>query len=145
MAKKERSKRLEGIGGWLILFIIYLLILIIRQPIEVVRFFINDYNHLPNWIVNYSLVNNALLAIGTLLMIISLIFIFMKSKKAIKFNIFLFSFLAIVVLVENIWYFVLVPLEISKNLFSLIFNLIIDGLVISYFLKSKRVKNTLVK
>lgn len=135
----------DGINGWLLLIVIYLFILVVKQPIAIVNFFINDYNRLPDWIVTYSLVNVTQLALGTILIILSLIFIFKKSKMTISFILFLFSFFALTVIGLNVWYFSLVPNAISKNISDLIINLLIDVLVIGYFLKSKRVKNTFKK
>lgn len=143
MPKSIVKKTKEGINGWLILFILYLIILIIKQPISAIKS-IKSFSSLPTWIMTYTWINNALLFFGSILFIISLILIFKKSHIVIKYNIYLFIFLAIAVFGLNVWFFILIPQSITKNVLPLLINLITDALIISYFFKSKRAKNTFV-
>lgn len=133
MARKEVKP--NGLGGWFILIIVYLVIIIAKHII-----YLTTQSNL--FATTYTLANSLLLLLVAILMLFSLILIFRKSKLTIKFNIYSFVFFAVAVSIMNIWYYLITYRFAIKDWVT---NLIIDLVIIIYFYKSKRVKNTFIK
>lgn len=140
------EKKLNGIGGWLILITLMFIFSAIANTYLLIQKIILLFNN-PSLGIYISAI---LSGIYCVLIWLSIIFIFMKKKIAIK----LFIYVIVAGTIFIFWYFLISQLIYSSlnfmeilqnNLIIILFNLIINILVVIYLLKSKRVKTTLTK
>lgn len=110
------SKKLKGIGGWLLFYVVLSIIGIV----------------ITLSIFSYSL--SLLALIYLVLSIWAIWLIFLKKKLAIRVN--------IILMIIGIF---VIPFFYYEGIFSFLFSLILTIVFIAYFIKSERVKNTLVK
>ena len=142
LKKEENNKRLEGIGGWLLFFIIILILGSVAFLISVFRnlFLLADPSLrilIANPVLNVlSIIFASILII---LAIISLVFIFKKKKKAINWVTIALIF---DIFHSIVWYYFL--MDFNMWIFAAIFDTTFDIIFLCYFRKSQRVKNTLV-
>ncbi|MBI2629095.1 DUF2569 family protein [Candidatus Pacearchaeota archaeon] len=124
--KKNNSKNLKGISGWLLFFVIILIFELLYLLIETILFYQQT---------NYLKIIDTI--ISSILLLVSLVFIFKNSRFAPKLTIatFWISFLTGILFDF-----------LSKNInVALYFFAFIESIILTiYFLKSKRVKNTFV-
>lgn len=141
---KKRNKGPKGIGGWLLV----ILISCILSAISNLPVLIQKIVALAAQFRIGVLISAALLLIYEIFIWMTISGIFKKKKLAIKW--YLYSFIAGALFV--IWYylvswFIYYPdktMQIIQNFIIVFVNIIITFLILKYFLKSKRVKNTLV-
>jgi len=128
--KKKKTEKLEGLGGWLILPIIGLFITI---PVLLYDLLSTNATYEFNFYIGLlSFIDIILLGWA----IIALILIFNKKKSAPKVIIY---FYIINIIIQGV-------LASMINEYTYFIRATIIGIIwISYFLKSKRVKNTFVK
>jgi hypothetical protein len=140
--------KLKGISGWLAVIVILFVLSLLSALYLLIQRII--------WIFTIQVgtgvyISSILLLIFCTLTAYSLFLIFKKKKKAIKFSIialfagFLF----------NLWFYLIGQLifypgqektqVITNGVYTNILNLALVFVIISYFRKSKRVKNTFVK
>lgn len=150
MAKRKSKKsggKLEGIGGLLI----PVLILCFYSAISSTWLLIQKITLIVN---NQALagvyVSSILLVLYCVFIWLSIIFILMKKKSAVKM--FVFSFISGALF--SLWYFFIGQLIyfpqnkltiLRYGLSMVLFNIIVSFLVLFYLKKSKRMKNTLKK
>lgn len=120
----KNKKKLEGFRGWLILPIIVLII-------ASVSFIISAFQNIFFWLPFFFL---DIITAG--FFIYTSYLVFSKKKKAIKWLIFIGGYRIFYILIINFF------LEDYSSLPQVI---IISIVWITYFVKSKRVKNTFVK
>jgi len=139
------KSKLKGINGWIIIILILFAFSALNAFYLIVQRLIWIFTQQIEWGVKVSLF---LLITYFTLICFSLYFILEKKKKAVKMSIISLVFGAVFAL----WYYVIGRLiflygktMIISGIFSFIINLAIIILVIFYFKKSKRVKNTLIK
>ena len=119
--RKMKEKKLEGIGGWLILPIIGFSITILLQLLDLMDSFL--YYNLEDVFV-YMAGNLLVIAFSS----VALIMIFKKKKEAIT------------------WAIVALSINGFINLIGAAYVGVIGSVIwIFYFIKSERVKNTFVK
>jgi len=140
------EKKFKGIGGWLILITLMFIFSAIANTYLLIQKIILLFNN-PSLGIYISAI---LSGIYCVLIWLSIIFIFMKKKIAVK--LFIYAIVAGTIFI--FWYFLISQLIYSSlnfmeilqnNIIIILFNLIINILVVIYLLKSKRVKNTLIK
>ena len=142
---RKAKEKIKGIGGWLLIFIIYSIIILPRN-------FINLFG--GNSLFSWMIATNLIVVLSTL---IYLIFIFKKSKYSPL--VVIISLWAQMIIISLSFFFVDVG-ELTQEIYgkAMDVNLSFETLIVSlllvvlfwiipwtlYFLKSKRVKNTFV-
>ena len=144
--KKSLKGQINKIGGWLIL----VLIICIYSAISALYLLMNKLVAIFTKTISTGVYISTLFLITYLgLILITIFFIMKKRKKTIK----IFIITAIVGAIFSLWHSLIGPLiyfpdlkieTIIYNLLIVIINLVILLLVLFYFLRSKRVKRTLV-
>lgn len=142
---KEKKKQLKGIGGWLL---IILFICIFS--------WISNFVLLIQKIISITIHASAGLFISASLLLIYSIFLgatvlMILTKKKLAITLFIISIVTGAIFL--IWYYLISLLiystnisnKIFQNLLTIIINITITIVIAFYFIKSKRVKNTLIK
>jgi hypothetical protein len=136
MEKKREVKKLKGIGGWLILPTIFFFIIAIAGiGVLISGILISE--------INFTTISIGLLSF----LFIYILYLEFKHKKefpkyAIIGNWCFFIILSIIVVLDSIS---IKNFNYSNFVFSLFLNSIMPIIWTTYFLKSKRIKNTFVK
>ena len=144
MAEKEgTSKNLQGIGGWLLFFVIWMGFSIVYFPIQLASSYINP-------LVELNIVYTTTSIVSWLLSVSMLILIFMKKSWVPKYIIAViwFQFVIGLTSLSNVKFNFSSQLESTAALVGVIFGLVF-GIVWAiiwnpYFVKSQRVKNTFI-
>jgi len=144
---KGDSKKLEGIRGWLLVFVILWSIGVLFDFFIIFWNIFISFNPIVGIIVkpNLVFVNILLTSILFFLEIICLILIFKRKQSSVKWVVSTIAYGTLYVLV---WYIIISFLSLWTSLASMnvVFSNPVFGIIsILYFIKSKRVKNTLVK
>ena len=142
MAEKEStSKNLQGIGGWLVFFIIWVGFAIVYFPIQLASTFINP-------MVELNIVYTVTSIASWLLSVSIFILIFTKKSWVPKYiiSVIWFQFVIGLTSLSNVKFNFSSQLESTAGLVGMIFGLVF-GLAWAivwnlYFVKSQRVKNT---
>jgi hypothetical protein len=142
---KKKNRELRGIGGWLIVILLLCILSWISNFVLLVQKITSITIQTPKGVfISASLLLIYLFFIGfTIFMILT------KKKLAIK----LFIISMVIGAIFLIWYYLISLLiystnisnQIFSNLLTIIINIAITALIALYFIKSKRVKNTLIK
>jgi len=140
---KNKIKKLSGINGWLLIVLIDFILSAISGIVLLYLRIIGIIQGKAAWGVYIS---SLILLIYLAFIISSIFLITLKKKSAVKTA----MITLIIGIVFAVWYYILGKLiiteQISINDFLLcLFNLVILVLMIFYFKKSKRVKNTLIR
>jgi len=150
MAKKIKKKynKLAGISGWLLLIIVLLVISAMNQIYALLArlFLIAIYGPSTGWGVY---ITSALLLTCIFMIYYTIYFILSKQKKAIS----LINKTMLAVITLAFWFYVLGRLifytkntqYINHGIEIFFISTALAVLLMQYFQKSKRVKNTLVK
>lgn len=131
MKRQKKTKKISGIGGWLL---VYIIILSVGFIIAIKNFYplILNFN-------NISMMNKIFTIfsfIGIILVLNSLVLIFQYSKKARKWNI-------IMLLYNFILNIVIYSFKLGiETIYIFLIGGFITYLWIEYWLVSKRIKNT---
>ena len=139
--ERGNNKKLKGVKGWLLVFVILLMILTIEHVFTVAGsvtiFFIPQIKEMS---INFNLIfaHIVLTSILVFLEIVSLSLIFKKKQKAIGWVINTLTGLILYVVFWN--YFMV---RLSKWASSALIGSAFSIIWITYFLKAKKVKNTL--
>ena len=142
---KEKKKQLKGIGGWLIVVLLLCVLSWISNFVLLIQKIISITNQAKIGVF----ISASLLLIYLLFMGATIFMILTKKKLAIK----LFIISIIVGAIFLIWYYLISLLiysanigdKLFSNLLTIVINIAISILIAFYFIKSKRVKNTLIK
>ena len=149
MKKRLGKNKLKGIRGWLMFYVIILVLYIVSSLVNII-YTLTNYRL-------YLLIGNS---ISFILFVVSLIFILKESKKAIMINIIALWVAYLVGVGFSVHNFLTNPfvpsslpqgyddLIISANIFGIVFSSLL-GLVAAilwtfYWRRSERVKNTFV-
>jgi len=177
--EKERQQKLQGIGGWLLFFLIIFIVAVIGAPIQILRIllapsyinFMNtitssiDLSTIPQPSFLLKIIHTTFLTIAFIFLLLAIIAIFKKKSKSKKLAIISTWILFVASLIENLITLKLLPstqkfydslgagisLEYLRSAsYILIVLSLLSGIawaiiVTLYFIKSKRVKNTLIK
>jgi hypothetical protein len=145
MEKKfnKKTKKLSGIGGWLLIILIEFILSAISSIFLLAQKVISIAQGKALLGVYVSII---LLLFYLAFIIASICLILLKKKRATK----IVMTTLIISIVFAVWYYFLGRLIITKqvladDLLLCLIDLTISVLMIFYFKKSKRVKNTLVK
>ena len=177
--KEEARQKLQGIGGWLLFFLIIFIIARVAAPIQILRIllapsYINFMNTLipsidlstisqPGFLL--KIIHTTFLTIAFVFLLLAIIAIFKKKSKSKKLAIISTWVLFATSLIEKLITFKLIPsvekfydslgagislqsfryVSYTQIILSLILSIAWAIIVTLYFIKSKRVKNTLVK
>ena len=142
---KEKKKQLKGIGGWLIVVLLLCVLSWISNFVLLIQKIISITNQAKIGVF----ISASLLLIYLLFMGATIFMILTKKKLAIK----LFIISIIVGAIFLIWYYLISLLiysanigdKLFSNLLTIVINITITILIAFYLIKSKRVKNTLIK
>ena len=129
MKNKAKEKKIEGIGGWLLFFVVMATLSVIIQIPIILSGYTYDIGGLTSLIIAVS---------QTVFIGVALYFIFKRKKKAINWTIFMLGY-------SIISGFFAVVLVLPEGMLSWIIGPAYNTAFIFYFLRSKRVKNTFVK
>ena len=133
MAKEETKKKLEGVGGWLLLWIIILFIGILAGLLLTLSIFANGFGIL-------EIIFSLLILAVTIFMLYLAVLTIKHRKEAIPYTIF-FMWLSVALYAINLIGSLFSGLGIIQTLFGLLMAV----LWLLYWKKSKRVKNTFIK
>jgi hypothetical protein len=139
----RKLKRVSGINGWLLIILIDFILSAISSTILL-------YSRVNNMMQGKTLwgiyISSFILLFYLIFLVTSILFIILKKKSAIKTAGITF----VLGIVFAVWYYILSKLIFDKplliaDLFLCLIDLAVIILMIFYFKKSKRVKNTLIK
>lgn len=160
---RKKSKSVKGIGGWLLVYVIYMcLSLIIRVGNRGQGLSGSDcdllneaYNGFCSGIMPLMSVENTIILIIFIAQVIAIILILSKKKIAKNFNFFFLLASSLWAIIDTVLAISLVkqydiPSSIADSMISTVVGQAVGGIIVyciwaPYLLKSERVKNTLTK
>lgn len=129
------NNRLQGIGGWLLVYVILVIINLIFASIGLIYYIAEEiFSIIP--IIAFILI---------ILNIYALILIFQKKKRAIPVNIILLGLGMVGYIIMIIFNYVENQEIVGLTIFYTILGIAIGVLWLLYWLKSERVETTLIR